>query len=108
MKKHTPGQLDKYDIDQKIIKTLADLESRTILFSIIRKAKLVEEISKENKILLSTSYKKLNRLEELALVKIEKRIFSEKGYIIKYYKSRINKAQISIKKLKPILILHKN
>ena len=31
MKKPTPGQLDKYDIDQKIIKTLADLESRTIL-----------------------------------------------------------------------------
>ena len=31
MKKVTPGQLDKYDIDQKIIRTLVDFEARTII-----------------------------------------------------------------------------
>ena len=108
MKKPTPGQLDKYDIDQKIIKTLADLESRTILFSIKHKAKRAENIVKENNIPTSSVYKKLDRLEDLALVKIEKRVFSDHGRVIKCYKSRIREAQISIKKLKPTLILHKN
>ncbi|MDH3488722.1 MAG: ArsR family transcriptional regulator, partial [Nitrosopumilus sp.] len=64
--------LDKYDINQKIIKTLADLESRTILFSIKQKARLAEDISKKKKIPLSTVYKKLGELQELALVKIER------------------------------------
>jgi len=72
MKKPTAIQLDKYDINQKIIKTLADLESRTILFSIKKKARLAEDISKKKKIPLSTVYKKLGELQELALVKIER------------------------------------
>ena len=108
MKKVTPGQQDKYDIDQKIIRTLADFESRTILFSIRTKAKKAEDIVKKTKIPQSTVYKKLERLEELALVTIEKRDFSDKGRIIKFYRSRISAAQITIKKTKPLLILIKN
>lgn len=105
MKKLTATQLDKYDINQKIIKTLADLESRTILFSIKQKAKLAEEISSENKIPMSTVYKKLERLENLALVKVDRIELSEYGHRIKYYKSRISEVEISIKKLEPKLTL---
>jgi len=47
MKNPTAIQLDKYDINQKIIKVLADLESRTILFSIKQNARLTEDISKK-------------------------------------------------------------
>ena len=108
MKKPTPGQRDKYDIDQKIIKMLTDLESRTVLFSIKRKAKRAEDISREKKIPLSTVYNKLEKLEEFALVEIEKRGFSDHGRIIKFYKSRIRRAQITIKKTKPSLTLFKN
>jgi hypothetical protein len=52
MKKLTATQLDKYDINQKIINTLADLESRTILFSIKQKLKplLVEKYDIDQKI----------------------------------------------------------
>ena len=108
MKKLTATQLDKYDINQKIIKTLADLESRTILFSIKQKAKLAEEISSENKIPMSTVYKKLERLENLALVKVDRIELSEYGHRIKYYKSRISEVEISIKKLEPKLTLYRN
>ena len=96
MKKVTPGQQDKYDIDQKIIRTLADFESRTILFSLKTKPKRAEDIVKETKIPQSTVYKKLERLEEIALIKIEKRDFSDHGRIIKFYKSRISTAQIIV------------
>jgi predicted transcriptional regulator len=108
MKKLTATQLDKYDINQKIIKALADLESRTILFSIKQKAKLAEEISRENKIPMGTVYKKLERMENLALVKIDRIELSEYGRRVKYYKSRIRKVETSIKKLEPKLTLHKN
>ena len=108
MKKPTAVQLDKYDINQKIIKTLSDLESRTILFSIKQKARLVEDISRKNKIPLSTVYKKLERLQDLTLIKIERIELSDNGNRKKYYKSRISEVEINIRKLEPMLILHKN
>ena len=108
MKNPTTIQLDKYDINQKIIKTLADLESRAIMFSIKQKARLTEDISRKTNIPLSTVYKKLEKLQELTLVKIERIKLSEHGRRMKYYKSRISEVEISIRKLEPILILHKN
>ena len=108
MKNPTAIQLGKYDINQKIIKTLADLESRTILFSIKQNAQLTEDISRKTNIPLSTVYKKLEKLQELSLVKIERIKLSEHGRRMKYYKSRISEVEISIRKLEPILILHKN
>ena len=109
MKKVKPGQLDKYDVDQKIIRTLADLEARTILFSIRTKAKGVEDVARETEIPQSTVYKKLERLEELALIAVEKRDFSDHGHVTRFYKSRIRGApQISIKTIKPHLTLLKN
>ena len=108
MKKPTVIQIDKYDINQKIIKILADLEARTVLFSIKRKARHAEDISRKNKIPLSTVYKKLRELQELALIKIEKRGFSEHGRVTKYYKSRIREAQISIRELESKLTLYRN
>ena len=107
MKNPTAIQLDKYDINQKIIKAFADLESRTILFS-IKKARLTEDISRKTNIPLSTVYKKLEKLQELTLVKIERIELSDHGRRMKYYKSRISEVEISIRKLEPILILHKN
>ncbi len=108
MKKVKPGQLDQYDIDQKIVRTLADLEARTILFSVITKSKGAEDIARETKIPQSTVYKKLERPEELALIAVEKRDFSDHGHVTRFYKSRILGAQIRIKKVKPHLTLLKN
>ena len=101
-------QLKKYDITQKVIEALADTESRTILFSIIRKGKTASDLSTKLKIPLSSVYKKLSDLENLTLVHVEKTILTEKGRRFKVYKSRINKAEISIKKPDPILSLTAN
>ena len=108
MKKVTPRQLDKYNIEQKIIRTLVDFEVRTILFSVKNKAKRAEDVVRETKIPTSSVYKKLERLEDLALAIVKKRDFSDHEHITRFYKSRISGAQISIKKTKPILTLFKN
>ena len=107
-KKLTLPQLKKYDITQKVIEALADTESRAILFSTIRKGNTAAELSDKLKIPLSSVYKKLADLEELTLIKVEKWMLSDKGRKYKVYRSRISKADISIRKPEPILTLIHN
>ena len=107
-RKLTLPQLKKYDITQKVIEALADAESRTIVFSIIKKGKTAAEIAERYKIPLSSVYKKLTDLEELTLVEVERWMISDKGRKFKVYRSRISKADISIKKPDPILNLAPN
>ena len=104
----TLPQLKKYDITQKVIEALADAESRAIIFSIIRRGKTATELSTTLKIPLSSVYKKLIDLENLTLIEIEKTELSDKGKRFKIYKSRINRAEITIKKPEPILTLSAN
>jgi predicted ArsR family transcriptional regulator len=66
------------------------------------------ELSGRLKIPLSSVYKKLADLEELTLIKVEKWMISEKGRKFKIYKSRISKADISIRKPDPVLNLVPN
>ena len=109
MKKKVPlSQLKKYDVNQKILEALADLQSRSILFSIIKEGKTALELSEKYRIPLSSVYKKISDLEELALVKVDKWILSENGKKFKVYKSRISRAEISIRKPEPSIILSPN
>ena len=108
VRKITLPQLKKYDITQKVIEALADAESRSIIFSITRKGKTADNLSQLLKIPLSSVYKKLSDLEHLTLIKVEKTILSEKGRRFKVYRSRINRAEISIKKPEPTLTLSAN
>lgn len=104
----TLPQLKKYDVTQKVIEALADSESRAILFSIIKKGMTASELSEKLKIPLSSVYKKLSDLEELTLIEVEKWLISDKGRKFKMYKSRISKADISIRKPDPVLNLVPN
>jgi len=104
----TLPQLKKCDITQKVIESLADSESRAILFSMIKKGNTAAELSVKLKIPLSSVYKKLGDLEELTLIEVETWLLSDKGRKYKVYRSRISKANISIKKPEPILTLVSN
>lgn len=104
----TLPQLKKYDVTQKVIEALADSESRAILFSIIKKSMTASELSEKLKIPLSSVYKKISDLEELTLIEVEKWMISDKGRKFKMYRSRISKADISIRKPDPVLNLVPN
>ena len=106
--KITLPQLKKYDITQKVITALADAESRSILFSIVRKGKTANDLSNSLNIPLSSVYKKLSDLEYLTLVEVNRYIMTDKGRRFKVYRSRINKAEIIIKKPEPIISLSTN
>ena len=107
-KKLSLSQLRKYDVNQKVMEALADAQSRSILFSTIKHGKTAMDLSHELRIPLSSVYKKISDLEEIALVKVEKWILSDNGKKFKLYKSRISKADVSIKKPEPVIILTPN
>ncbi|TLX66853.1 MAG: ArsR family transcriptional regulator [Thaumarchaeota archaeon] len=102
------AQLKKYDVNQKVIEALADAQSRSILFSIIKQGKTAMELSEEHRIPLSSVYKKISDLEEIALVKVDKWVLSDNGKKFKLYKSRISKADVRIRKPEPVIILTPN
>lgn len=108
MKKISFSQLKKYDINQKVLEALSDAQSRTILFSLVREGKTAIELSEKYRIPLSSVYKKITDLEAIALVKVEKWELSDNGKRFKVYRSRISRADISIKKPEPTITLSPN
>jgi len=101
-------QQSEFDVTQKIIESLSNVCTRAILFSIKNEAKDVTQIADELKISLSTVYKALSNLEELALIEVEKFVISSEGKKIKLYRSRIGKVEISMSNMEPVLNLYPN
>ena len=108
MSKRGIVQLSEFDINQKIIETLSNICTRSVLFSVKNKSKDATQIANELKISLSTVYKTLSVLEDLALAEIDKYVISTEGKKIKYYRSRIGKVEITLDDMGPTLLLHPN
>ena len=107
-KRLTLPQLKKYDVTQKVIEALADAESRAILFSVVKNGKSASELAYYLNIPQSSVYKKLTNLTDLALIKVDRWELSDNGRKFKIYKSRINRAEINIKKPEPSITLIPN
>ena len=101
-------QLSEFDITQKIIESLSNACTRAVLFSIKNESKDATQIADELKISLSTVYKTLSTLEDLALVEIDKFVISSEGKKIKQYRSRIGKVEITLENSEPLLNLYPN
>ena len=108
MSKPTIIQLSEYDITQKIIESLTNVCSRAVLFSIIHEPKDATKIADELRLSISTVYKILSNLEDLALINVNNFRISEEGKKIKLYKSKIGQVVITIKDNEPILSLYAN
>ena len=100
-------QLSEYNVTQKIMDSLVNACHRSVLFSIISVAKDAPQIAHELNISLSAVYKTLGKLEELTLVEIDKFNFVD-GKKIKFYKSRIGRAEIKLENNDAILHLFPN
>lgn len=101
-------QLSEFDITQKIIESLSNVCTRAVLFSVKNQAKDATQIADELKISLSTVYKTVSHLEDLALIDVEKFVISNEGKKIKQYRSRIGKVEITINETEPTLSLYPN
>ena len=101
-------QLSEFNVTQKIIESLSNVCTRAVLFSIKETPKDANQISDELKVSLSTVYKTLSTLEDLALAEVDQFIISNEGKKIKLYRSRIGKVEITITDLEPKLNLYPN
>ena len=101
-------QLSEFDITQKIIESLSNVCTRAVLFSVKNESKDATQIADELKISLSTVYKTLSTLEDLALAEVDKYVISNEGKKIKLYRSRIGKVEITLDDLEPSLNLYSN
>ena len=108
MSKPNIMQLGEFDVTQKIIESLSNVCIRAVLFSVKNQSKDATQIADELKISLSTVYKTLSNLEDLALVEVDRFIISPEGKKIKQYRSRIGKAEITLTGLEPSLNLYPN
>ena len=78
------------------------------MFSVKEESKDVTQIANELKISLSTVYKTLSNLEDLALAEVDRYVISPEGKKIKLYRSRIGKVEITLENMEPTLLLHPN
>ena len=108
MSKRSIIQLSEFNITQKIIESLSNVCTRSVLFAVKNESKDVTQIATELKVSLSTVYKTLSTLEDLALAEIEQYIISDEGKKIKLYRSRIGKVEITLENLEPVLSLYPN
>ncbi len=108
MSKSNIIQLSEFDITQKIIESLSSVCTRAVLFSIKDKSKDATQIAEELKISISTVYKTLSTLEDLALAGVDRYVISSEGKKIKLYRSRIGKVEITLDNLEPVLNLYPN
>lgn len=79
-----------------------------MLFSVKNESKDATQIADELKISLSTVYKTLSILENLALAEVDKFVISPEGKKIKLYRSRIGKVEITMDNMEPSLNLYSN
>ena len=108
MSKSNMIQLSEFDITQKIIESLSNVCTRAVLFSIKEESKDAAQIAEELKISISTVYKTLSTLEDLALAEVDRYVISSEGKKIKIYRSRIGKVEITLDNLEPVLNLYPN
>jgi len=64
-------------------------ETYKIILSVIENSKTVYQMHKETSLPLSSIYKRINKLEDLGIISIEKIIMNKKGRKLIYYKSKI-------------------
>ena len=101
-------QLSEFDVTQKIIESLSNTCTRAVLFSIKEHSKDATRIAEELHLSLSTVYKTLAILEDLALIEVDRFVISSEGKKIKQHRSRIGKVEITMTGMMPQLNLYPN
>lgn len=81
-----------------LIRALADDYSRKILLSTVEKAMSVEELSHTLQIPISTSYRRVNEMNEVGLLTVEKTIITDDGKKFELYRSSFRGINIQLEK----------
>ena len=90
------------------LQVLADIVSHKIILSTIDIAKTAQQIALENKLPVSSTYKKIRRLYQMDLLYIDKVSIDDTGKKVLFYKSKVKSLEFYLKKGACLLQLEKN
>ena len=91
-----------------LLQELADRISHIIILSTIDIPKTAQQISQENSLPLSSTYKKIRRLKTMNLLCIEKIHIDDSGKKVIFYKSKIKSAEFHLRREGPMLRFESN
>jgi hypothetical protein len=83
------------DRKDALLQSMADESARKILLSTVWKAKTIHEISEENRIPISSCYRKVRELITLRLLRVEETIITDTGKKYELYRSAIKDAKVN-------------
>lgn len=72
-----------------LLREVAEMITYKIIISTMYSAKTVLQISTENKLPLSSTYKKINKLCKVGILSVERASIDDNGKKVLYYKSKI-------------------
>ena len=78
-----------------ILQELVDRMSFRIVLSVIDRARNATQIASENQLPLSSTYKKIRKLQAIGIVSIERIDIDDSGKRILYYRSRIKSVEFN-------------
>jgi len=88
--------IDSPKVRDALISALADEYSRKIILRTISKAESVEELARDERIPISTAYRRVNELKEVGLLAVEKTILNEEGKKYELYRSSFRSFRIDL------------
>jgi hypothetical protein len=91
-----------------LLQEIIEYVSYRIIMSTIENAKTVPEISLENRLPLSSTYKKIRKLQKMGLISISKVTLDGNGKKIVSYRSRIKSFRFYLERDKIMLQFEKN
>jgi len=87
--------VEQEDRKEALLQAVADDYSRRIIFSIVDRPKSVEEIAEEDAIPVSTCYRRIRRLLNLRLIRLEGIVVTDEGKKFETYRSVVKDAILS-------------
>jgi hypothetical protein len=90
------------------LQVLADMVSHKIILSTIEEAKTAQQIAAQNELPLSSTYKKIKRLQTMDILCVERISLDDNGKRVLYYKSRVKSVEFSLRKVGSLLQLERN
>lgn len=99
---------DSHDVAMPLLQGLADGVSHRIIVSTIDAAKTAAQVSAENSLPLSSTYKKIKKLQDAGLLSVERIELDGKGRKVVYYRSRIKSMEFNLSRDQVLLHFEKN
>lgn len=99
---------DDHTVAMPLLQELIDGISHRIIMSTIDVAKTAAQVSAENSLPLSSTYKKIRKLQSVGILFIEKIDLDGKGKKVVYYRSKVKSMEFNLSRDQILLQFERN